>query len=65
MRIPGFTAEASLKRTSEGYRMTLTPTTEERVVPQMFCHPTPGGGYICCQCYMGYCWCFHPHPVLQ
>ena len=64
MRMPGFTAEASLDRTSQEYLMALMPATADKVVPQ-WCHANPGGGFTCCYCYWGYCWCTYHHPVLQ
>ena len=62
MRIPGFTAEASLDRTSQDYLMTLIPATTDKVVPQ-WCYSHPDGSSTCCYCYWGYCWCTIIHRV--
>jgi len=59
LRIPGFTAEASLYAANERYRRATTATTSfvgsRRVLPQ-FCF-TNAGGTTCCNCYYGWCYC--------
>lgn len=59
-RIPGFTAEAGLQRTSaiwRGGNLIAAPGHEARVEPQ-FCFASPGGSYYtCCYCADGYCSC--------
>jgi len=63
MRIPGFTAEASLDRTSQAYLMALTPATADEVVPQ-WCYTNPGSRLTtCCYCDSGYCFCYTHHLV--
>jgi hypothetical protein len=50
LRMPGFTAEASLSKSREPYRMlgTLNPPNATQVVPQM----CAGGRYVC-EWYLG------------
>ena len=59
MRTPGFTAEASLPKSSEQYLERMTRPATSRVVPQ-FCFQTEAG-IICCECYFGYCYCHRPN----
>jgi hypothetical protein len=57
MRLPRFTAEASLEPTHEAYHLAPRPASAERVVPQSLCYQHEGGAVTCCDCYYGYCWC--------
>ena len=63
MRMPGFTAEASLDRTSKEYLMAPIPATAQGVVPQQNCYWV-NGRRICCWCDDWGCWCTG-HPVMQ
>ena len=67
MPMPGFTAEASLSRTTvlwktEGAAPAMAG--EARVVPQ-FCFCNPSNSYCtCCICAPGYgCWCTTHHLI--
>jgi hypothetical protein len=57
MRIPGFTGANALTRTKQTYHSDLHAALASGVLPQ-FCF-TNEGGTICCQCYFGWCYCFH------
>jgi hypothetical protein len=48
MRIPGFTAESSLNRAGESYRLTRIQAKEQGIIPQG-CFPSEGG-VTCCVC---------------
>ncbi len=65
MRMPGFTAEVSLYRTSERYRMLTAGTLADGrdVVPQWCYSPRPGQ-FCCCYPYLG-CYCRTIHPVFE
>jgi hypothetical protein len=56
MRLPEFTAEASLGQTREGYIVTPGGSTEtggvqpqfiHQPIPHCGCHVLPGGGIVC------------------
>jgi len=58
LRMPGFTAEASLYAADERYRSAYSIASfvdSGRVLPQ-FCF-TNEGGTTCCDCYYGWCYC--------
>jgi hypothetical protein len=50
---PGFTAEASLYRTSENYHMVgpFAFLADGREVLPQWCIPLPHGGRLCCICH--------------
>lgn len=60
MRIPEFTAEASLSRTSREYRAVMTPASANGVIPQVFCYVLDPfyNTKICCEYFYGtwICW---------
>ena len=68
MKVPGFTAEAAIPRTTVHWRAEGAATTaagDPRITPQ-FCFTPPGAAYTtCCYCDYGVCFCntFH-HRVL-
>jgi hypothetical protein len=49
MNMPGFTAEASLYKTSEDYHMagTAAPLAHAQSVLPQWCYTSPSG-YVCC-----------------
>jgi hypothetical protein len=58
MRLPEFTAEASLGKIEEPYISTSGTTAEAgRILPQGYVH-TPGGGLIYCYNEGGFSGCF-------
>jgi hypothetical protein len=59
MRMPGFTAEASLSATKWHYQVASSPTalTDGGIVLPQFCYTNQAGVTTCCDCYYGYCWC--------
>jgi hypothetical protein len=65
MTIPGFTAEASLYRTSEGYRLaaaTSSPVEGQLVIPQATrCFRFGACNVVCCEYAEGgeILWCTH------
>jgi hypothetical protein len=67
LRIPGFTAEASLYAADERYRWaysTISAVDGGGVLLQ-FCFANEGGT-TCCNCYYGWCYCRRlPRAVLQ
>jgi hypothetical protein len=58
MKMPGFSAESSLRGANENYNGQLVAggASGSRVVPQG-CFTI--NGHSCC-CYFGYCYCSHP-----
>jgi hypothetical protein len=64
MTLPGFSAENSLSSVGSGYRTVgaVNSAAGGDVVPQFWCHSTPGGPTICCQCFFGWCDC---RPILR
>jgi hypothetical protein len=61
MRIPGYTAEASLRDKRQDFLMTTAPRNAGGVVPQ-FCMSNEAGVVTCCQCYYGSCSCTRLGP---
>jgi hypothetical protein len=61
--LPGFTAEASLERRSESYRMALNTATQQGLVPQWcFQNQNQSGSFTCCDWIAigglgGFLWC--------
>lgn len=55
MRMPGFTAEASLSKASQQYLREVARLATSRVAPQFCFHSE--SGTTCCECYFGYCYC--------
>ena len=60
MRLPGFTAEASLFKTDKPYRLTgawAGGSGGQAVIPQTVqCWPIWGGHFVCCNLPFGPCW---------
>ena len=71
MRLPGFTADDSLRKSSEPYHAIVTAagsTSGGQILPQQnttFCFDAPGGGHkICCIPGVG-CRAYPLRPVLE